>query len=131
MTGYLIKLKAAGWLALVLILCSCTLARQQSNHYQQEPVSTQTDTGPVAELHRKAINALAVDKTGESIEYLQRAIKIEPRNALSWHYLAQSYWRDGNFKKCLAMLERSLSYRRAADDLEAANKKLKQQCKNG
>ena len=59
---------------------------------------------------------------------LQRAIKIQPRNAWSWHYLAQTYWRDAQYDRCLAMIERSNSYGGYDDALTTANDRLKFRC---
>ncbi len=91
-------------------------------------MSFSTTTGPVVELQRRALDALAQNNSRLAIDILQRAIKIEPRNALSWHYLAQSYQHSQNFTKCLAMVERSLSYGLVGDDLEQANLALRKQC---
>lgn len=131
MTGQIMKFKVLGWVILTLLLSSCAFSPNQNNRYQFKMVSSKSVSGPVAELQQKALNALAAENARESIEYLERAIKIEPRNAYSWHYLAQSYWQDKNYKKCLAMLERSLSYSIPADDLDNANQSLKQQCLGG
>ena len=110
------------------MLVSCAIPSKQSNRFQVSNPKSTPATGPVAELHRNAIVSLATENSELAIEYLQRAIKIEPRNALSWHYLAQSYWQERNFDKCLAMIERSSSYNWPADDLARANLTLKQQC---
>ena len=112
----------------MLFLASCTIPTEQGNRFQVSTAKSPTSTGPVAELHRKAIAALAAENSKQAIEYLQRAIKIEPRNAFSWHYLAQSYWHNKNYDKCLAMIDRSYSYSTPADDLDRANLALKQQC---
>ncbi|MFT5811094.1 MAG: putative Zn-dependent protease, partial [Rubritalea sp.] len=63
-----------------------------------------------------------------SVNYLQRAIKIEPRNAHTWHYLAKSYWHKKNYPQCLDMIQRSYSYSTVEDDLDRANDALKTQC---
>ena len=65
-----------------------------------------------------------------AIDYLQRAIKIEPRNAWSWYYLADIYWRTGQYQRCLAMIERSMDYAAAGSDdqLAGANTELQGQC---
>lgn len=115
-------------LTLLLLLVSCTIPSEQGNRFQVSHSETKSTMGPVAELHRNAMDSLAIQNSKQAREYLQRAIKIEPRNASSWHYLAQSYWQEGNFAKCLAMIERSYSYSRPADGLDRANLALKQQC---
>lgn len=116
------------WISLCLILASCATSTQP-NRYQSVSVST-TTTAAVTGLHRKAQDALAQNNARLAIDHLQRAIKIEPRNALSWHYLAQSYWQSGNLPKCLAMIERSLSYSVAGEDIDEANRALQEQCQS-
>ena len=115
-------------LTLGSLLVSCTVPTEQGNRFQVSSVKMSSTMGPVTELHRNAIAALDNENSKQAIEYLQRAIKIEPRNPLSWHYLAQSYWQDGNLAKCLSMIERSYSYSRPVDDLDGANEALKQKC---
>jgi len=121
-------------LPLLIVICIIVYAcagPKPANRYQSASVQPPSTSGPIAELHRNAITALAQNKSKQAIEYLQRAIKIEPRNAFSWHYLAQSYWQDNNFEKCLAMIERSHSYSQPEDDLDRANQTLKEQCQSG
>ena len=125
------NLKVTGWIIITMTLSSCTSTPQEVNQYQIEPVSTRSDSGPVVELQRKAVSALASNQTKASIQFLQRAIKIEPRNAFSWHYLAKSYLQDKNFEKCLDMIERSRSYSNPVDKLDRANEQIKKQCQNG
>lgn len=86
-------------------------------------------TDAVTELQRQAISALNREKPQQSIDYLERAIKIAPRDALNWHYLAKSYYQQGNQKKCLAMIERSMSYSRDDDDIDQANLALSRKCR--
>ncbi len=112
-----------------LIIAGCTVA-PTTNRYQTGVVETSSSSAPVAELHQHAVNALAQNNAQQAIEFIQRAIKIEPRNALSWHYLAQSYLQDKNYAKCLAMVERSYSYSTIADDLDQANQALQYQCQS-
>lgn len=123
-------LKTPLLIILFLLLTSCT-STPQENRYERVAMSTKTSTGPVAELHRNAMTALAQDDSREAIDLIQRAIKIQPRNPYSWHYLALSYWQAMNYGKCLEMIERSRSYSAALDDLEIANQSLKEQCGAG
>lgn len=118
------------YLLLALMINSCGMPTPP-NRYQQAPVDTGVNTGAVAELQQKAILALQQQNTRLSIDYLERAIKIEPRNALSWHYLAQSYFQQQSFDKCLAMIERSMSYGYRSDSFRDANKALKRKCQGG
>ncbi|MCP3690090.1 MAG: hypothetical protein GY784_16925, partial [Gammaproteobacteria bacterium] len=74
---------------LLLTIAGCTTA-PIVNRYQASAAQTHAGNAAVAELHQDAINALAQNNARQAIEFAQRAIKIEPRNALSWHYLAQA-----------------------------------------
>jgi cytochrome c-type biogenesis protein CcmH/NrfG len=117
-----------GLISLSLLAASCSMTTINTDQYQGEATTEQTINGPVAELHRLAISALDKQQYNQSVNYLQRAIKIEPRNAQSWHYLAQSYWKMKNYPQCLDMVQRSYSYSKAIDHLDHANDVLKTQC---
>ena len=95
---------------------------------QQQRDGGHRQQGAVAELQRNAREALGRQAYQQAIDLLQRAIKIEPRNPHSWHYLAETYWRSGDNLRCLEMVERSRSYSSSADDLEHANQRLREKC---
>ena len=118
-------------LLLVLMISACAL-EPQYNRYQAPPRQKQSgQSDAVAELQRNAREALSRRAYQQAIDLLQRAIRIEPRNPFSWHYLAETYWRSGDSRRCLEMVERSLSYSNSADRLEDANQKLKASCQQG
>ena len=71
---------------------------------------------PAIQLQNQALAAINEGQYPLAIDYLQRAIKIEPRNAWSWYYLADIYWRTGQYQRCLAMIERSMDYAAAGGD---------------
>ena len=109
---------------------ACTIP-ESPNRYQNDIEVSQLEARPVTELQNQALAALYQDQFQLAVDYLQRAIKIQPRNAWSWHYLAQTYWRDGQYDRCLAMLERSHSYGSYDEPLTAANDRLKPKCQPG
>ena len=115
---------------LVLLMTACTQPGPgiSSNQYQTSVEPGQSEAGPVAELHNQALSALEQDNFQQAINYLQRAIKIQPRNAWSWHYLAQSYWRDGQHDRCRSMIDRSDSYSSYDEILINANSSLRNKC---
>ena len=113
---------------LVLVLGACT-TEPRFNRYQVPTGQTQPGQSAVEELQGKARQALEQQAYQQAIDYLQRAIKFEPRNPLSWHYLAETYWRSGDKRRCIEMVERSFSYSSSADDLEQANQRLMEQCR--
>ena len=63
-----------------------------------------------------------------AIHYLQRAIKVEPRNPLNWHYLAQNYWHLQDYANCRAMIKRAMSYSQFDEDIQKSNRILLEQC---
>jgi tetratricopeptide (TPR) repeat protein len=91
----------------------------------QVPAASQA----VIQLQNQALAAINEDQYQLATDYLQRAIKIQPRDAWSWYYLADIYWRSGQYPRCLAMSERSMDYAASDDDqLARANAELLEQC---
>jgi predicted Zn-dependent protease len=122
-------------LAIVLLLLfssACQVPEPPAdNRYQRAPettASSQAPSSPVVQLQNQALAAINEDQYQLAIDYLQRAIKIQPRDPWSWHYLADIYWRKGQYDRCLAMIDRSSGY--AVDDaaLADANADLRAQC---
>lgn len=118
-------------LLIVSITAACRVPQPPANQYESEVEVIQLEARPVTELHNQALAALDNGQYQNAIDYLQRAIKIQPRNAWSWHYLAQTYWREGQPDRCLAMLERSSSYAGDDEALDGANDRLRAQCQQG
>ncbi len=115
---------------LALVLTACTL-EPRYNQYQVPTQQSQPGQAAVAELQRNARDALSRREYQQAVDYLQRAIKIDPRNPHSWHYLAETYWRSGDLRLCVEMVERSFSYSSSADDLDHANQQLREICQQG
>jgi Tfp pilus assembly protein PilF len=117
-------------LAMISITTACSVPEPSANRYQSTVEVSQLEARPVAELHNQALAAVDAEQYQQAISYLQRAIKIQPRNAWSWHYLARVYWREGQPDRCLEMIERSSSY--ANDEVvDGANDNLRIQCQQG
>ena len=115
-------------LLVIMMSASCSIPEPPANRYQSDAEVIQQEARPVAELHNQALAAIDDGQYQQAIDYLQRAIKIQPRNAWSWHYLAQTYWHEGQLERCLAMIERSSSYGSYDDVLGGANDRLRAQC---
>ncbi len=113
---------------LALSISACAVPTGDNPYQQQSASSAAPGQGAVAELQQQARAALEQGAIAQARDYLQRAIRIEPRNPHSWHYLAQSYRQGGDFARCLQMTERSHSYSRRGDGLDAANQRLKRLC---
>ena len=124
------RFKFAVFPLLCLILISCNTGPRYNPYQSGSEIST-GQASAVEELQRNAVDALEQHSWQQAIDYLQRAIRIEPRNALSWHYLAQTYWHRKDYPRCLEMIERSLSYSNAEDDLDRPNSELRARCQAG
>ena len=118
-------------LSILSVVTACAIPQKPSNRYQDDIEVSRLEVGPVTELQNQALAALHEEQYQPAVDYLQRAIKIQPRNAWSWHYLARAYWRDAQHDRCLAMIERSNSYGSFDEDLMSANDRLKPKCQPG
>ncbi|MDH3634802.1 MAG: tetratricopeptide repeat protein [Gammaproteobacteria bacterium] len=118
-------------LSILSVATACSIPHKPPNRYQDDIEVSQLEVRPVTELQNQALAALNGEQYQLAVDYLQRAIKIQPRNAWSWHYLAQTYWRDAQYDRCLAMIERSNSYGSFDEDLISANDRLKPKCQPG
>jgi tetratricopeptide (TPR) repeat protein len=123
-------------LAIVLLLLFSSACQGPEpavdNRYQRAPENTesagQAPSSPVVQLQNQALAAINEDQYQLAIDYLQRAIKIQPRDPWSWHYLADIYWRKGQYDRCLAMIDRSSGYAVNDAALADANANLRAQC---
>lgn len=125
-------------LAILLLIAVCAACQTPEpvldNRYQRTVEDTpsaspaQSSSQPVMQLQNQALAAINEDQYQLAIDYLQRAIKIQPRNAWSWYYLADIYWRTGQYPRCLAMIERSTGYAVGDDQLAMAIAELREQC---
>ena len=62
----------------------------------QEAEAPPATTAATASLLAAADAALAADDEGTAITYLERAVRIAPRDAQLWTRLGQAHLRDGN-----------------------------------
>jgi len=115
-----------------LLLSACAVKpppveRTETYHRPAQP-KPKAPAPAVSSLQRKAIQLINAERYDDAIGYLQRAIKIDPRDARSWHYLAQAYWHKQDYPQCRAMVRRAMSYSQQNADLQKANRTLLQQC---
>ena len=119
-------------LTLLVLLCigaGCSVSEApQENRYQRQVDSEAPLSEPIRLLHNQALAAINESQYQQAIDYLQRAIKIEPRNPRSWHYLADVHWRRGEMDRCRAMIERSQSYVGEDEELAGTNQQLLARC---
>ena len=119
--------------SLLLFTSACqTPEPAVDNRYQRVPENTastgQAASSPVVQLQNQALAAINENQYQLAIDYLQRAIKIQPRDPWSWHYLADIYWRKGQYDRCLAMIDRSSGYAVNDAALADANADLRARC---
>jgi Flp pilus assembly protein TadD len=115
-------------ISMLVLGVSCSVPQKPANRYQSDIEIDQPEASPVIELQSQALAAIKRNEYQQAIDYLQRAIKIQPRNAWNWHYLAQAYWHDGNYDRCRSMIDRSSSYGSYDSSLTSANDKLLPKC---
>ena len=113
---------------LVLVSCAQRGVPQGSPGFRAPPQSSEQPPRSLNSLQRDALQAMQNGDHDRAIQYLQRAIRIEPRDPINWHYLAQSYQAQHDFTRCREMISRSRAYSRYDSALEQANQSLAAQC---
>ena len=119
---------------LLALVTACQSPKQVSDNPYQRPsaadsIETTTQSAPVRQLHNQALAALNEDQYQLAVDYLQRAIKIEPRNGWSWYYLADVHWRQGEFDRCRSMLDRAAAYVQEDAELNRLGRELRERCR--
>lgn len=123
------------YLLLGLLAACQTPAPVTDNPYQRPaPVTgaasqSAVAPAPVRELHNQALAAINEDQYQLAVDYLQRAIRIAPRNGWSWYYLADVHWRQGELERCLSMLDRADAYALGDARLNDASRELRGRCR--
>jgi cytochrome c-type biogenesis protein CcmH/NrfG len=113
--------------AFFVVACTAVKPVIQTEQYHDE-IKPQNASKALNGLQLKALQLMSQSEFEQSINYLQRAIKVEPRDPLNWHYLAQNYWQLKDYPNCRAMIQRSKSYSQLDPDLNRANHALLKQC---
>ena len=123
-------LKIALGIAMALALAACgAVSTPTTNRYQQPPPGASAPApDAVGQLQRDARAALDGAAPERAIDYLQRAIRIEPRNASSWQLLAEAWRQAGDGRRCVEMARRAASYGRGDAAFERDNRRLLDAC---
>lgn len=113
----------------VSFIAACTAPKSvvQTDQYHDRVEKNETAKA-LNGLQIKALQLMNQQNYDQAILYLQRAIKVEPRNPLNWHYLAQNYWHLKDYASCRSMIQRAQSYSQFDKDLSKANESLLMQC---
>ena len=112
----------------VAALSACVKAPQSQPYSEPTREASPARQSAVDLLQREASAALRMEDYALAIETLQRAIRIEPRNAYSWHYLGLTYLEMGDLGRCQAMARRSSGFVSDDNRLADANQRLLQSC---
>lgn len=83
--------------------------------------------GPAHSLYVRAETALNSGQHGQAGMLLERALRIEPRNALYWHALARTKFAQGEFAQTVQLCLKSESLARDNPELRHANRILMEQ----
>ena len=118
------------FLVTVMLISGCVKAPPSQPYSEPTRASSPARESAVELLQREASEALRMENYALAIETLQRAIRIEPRNAYSWHYLGLTYLQMGDYARCQAMARRSNGFAADDDRLMNANQQLLQSCNN-
>jgi Tfp pilus assembly protein PilF len=95
------------FLLLMLLLPGCTIRQPGTpSPPRQEPAAV---SQPVAPLLANARQALGRHDLAGAEGYLERAIRIEPRNGLLWHELAQTKYLQFEYAQTVQLCLRSNS----------------------
>jgi Tfp pilus assembly protein PilF len=115
---------------LFLIIAGCqSPSKPETTPYQAtDSVDPLPTTSAVVYLQQKAKQANQNNDYSLAINYLQRAIKLEPRNPQNWHLMANNYAAKNEFEPCRQFVLRSISYSKSNTPLEPSNQLLWQQC---
>ena len=125
-------------LLLVLLVLSSCAVQQPAHRGRPAPIegpkasvpiqpSPSVQSGPARSLYAKANEAMASGHPAQAEMLLERALRIEPRNALYWHLLAQSKYAQGDFGQAVQFCNKSESLAGNNNQLRQDNRNLLQQ----
>ncbi|MGD8484531.1 MAG: tetratricopeptide repeat protein [Thioalkalispiraceae bacterium] len=113
--------------SLVLVLSACGSLQSRDDSYVVEPASELESTQKVRPqvgtskavlaLLSQARQAALQGELNRAESFLERALRIEPRNAVLWHYMAKLRLNQGRLKQAAGLAAKSNS-------LDAGNKTL-------
>lgn len=96
----------------------------------QEQPEKPSQPGPAASIFAEAEGALAAGRAGEAEILLERALRLEPRNPLYWHTLAQAKFNQRQYRETLQLCRKAESLLgRSQGPLATRNRALQAQAK--
>jgi tetratricopeptide (TPR) repeat protein len=101
-----------------------TLPRETAGTYGSSGTTQQTQSSTVIALLDTASKQSAAGDTANARRTLERALRIEPRNARLWNELAQLYYQDKQYIKAANTAAKSNSLAGTNNSLKRNNWKL-------
>lgn len=119
------RLVFIGYILLLLTACS-TLATRDDQYVVETDGSTKVRPQPgtskaVLALLTQARSAAMEGQLARSEAFLERALRIEPRNPVLWHYMAKLRLNEGRLKQAAGLAAKSNSLDRDNKTLQADN----------
>jgi tetratricopeptide (TPR) repeat protein len=116
----------AALLLFLVVLSGCSTFRQvvPPEPVSPPPTEYQPITGPAAALYTEAETALRAGRFVESEMLLERALRIEPRNAHYWYTMAQVKYRRGQYAETVQFCKKAESLAGKQPQLLARNREL-------
>ncbi len=90
----------------------------------EPPAPPAKTTGPAASLIEAGRKQLAAGQTDQAETTLERAIRIDPRNPLVWHTMAQVQYNQDNFAKAVQFCLKANTLLPPTSSLRRANWEL-------
>ena len=116
-----------------MILNGCATVRQPTPAPVVPPSPPPADykpvTGPATNLYIEAESALQAGRPADAEIPLERAIRIEPRNAHYWYTLAQVKYRQGKYRETVQLCLKAEALAGKQPQLVSLNKALMEQAK--
>jgi len=123
-----IKIRHLIALILLLPLSACQFAPAKPEGFDPAPVQSAEQIRPSPDTSKAALALLArarsAAKSGEldvAEAQLERALRIEPRNAVLWHYMAKLRLYQGRLGEAAGLAAKSNSLARSDPRLQANN----------
>ena len=112
----------------IFVLTACGTLATKDDRYVVETEDAKTKVRPqagtskaVLALLSKARQAAMDGELARSEAFLERALRIEPRNPVLWHYMAKLRLHQGRLKQAVGLAAKSNSLDRNDKTLQADN----------
>ena len=120
-TNHVSDREAGGLLLAFLAGCSTTPSTDLPS---QPSARTSSRNVAVVGLVRSARKDTEAGRLVNAAATLERALRIEPRNARLWHELARVRLRQGDFEQAASLAARSNSWAGPDSELRSANQRI-------